>query len=152
MEGSIIIPPTPPIVFSDLEMLKFHWQNYQMRQSHFWRSFNNLILALGTLWSIPFIKPQLFNELYVFTLFFPLVALFLSFVGRRLLKSEYQRLKAVYEIVDRLTPLAYKPDYPLPKGNIGKIITTQVCIGLILISFTDILLVLAKLLDLFPKH
>lgn len=159
MEGSNIIPPpatpltpTPPGAFSDFEMLKFHWLNYQMRQSHFWRSFNNLILALGTLWTIPFIKPELFTELGIFALFFPLGALFLSFVGRKLLKAEYQRLKSVYEIIDKLTPYNYKPDYPKPKGSIGTIITTYICFGLILISCIDILLIVAKLLEWVPKH
>jgi hypothetical protein len=152
MEESINMSPTLPTGFTDLEMLKFHWQNYHLRQSHFWRSFDHLILALGTLWSIPFIKPGLFIDISVFILFFPLVALFLSVMGRKLLTAEYKRLKSVYDIIDKLTPIDYKPEFPIIKGSIGKIITTHICIGLILISITDILLVLAKLFDLFPKH
>src|SRR5688572_22285705 len=76
-----------------IDKTQLHWENYKMRQSHVWKSFDRLILAVVTLWAIPFIKLELFDSKYVIFLF-PIVALFLSFAGTFLLKAEYNRLIA----------------------------------------------------------
>lgn len=131
------------------EIMQFHWENYKMRQSHFWRSFERLILAVVTLWAIPFIKTSLIENKYI-VVFFPTVALLLSYIGRKLLKAEYSRLMAVMNKLKELGGESIDFSHQnnsarvqLNSGQIGKIILNQVCIGLIVLSIIDLLIIIS---------
>lgn len=137
---------------SKAEMMQLHWSNFQFRQSHIWRNLNRLIFATVVLWAIPFINPTLFKTLSIFILFFPFVAVFLSWTGRRLLKEEYQRLGVVIKKFDDLTPDIYKPDWSdIKKGKIGSIVFNEICYILISLSIVDLLLITGMLFFSFPQ-
>ena len=55
-----------------IEALNLHWDNYKMRQAHYWQSLNRFTLAIITLWAVPYVKPDLFNSLGKLILFFPM--------------------------------------------------------------------------------
>ena len=135
-----------------IDMLKMHWENYQMRQSHVWKSLERLIFAIVTLWAIPFIKPDLFKEKYIIFLF-PVVALFLSIVGLILLKAEYRRLRIVIERFDEFTPNRYKLNFKdgfkdknriihIKPGLIGKLMLNVICIGIIILSTANLIFII----------
>lgn len=143
------------------DILQLHWENYQLRQSHVWRSLERLILAVVTLWAIPFIKPELFKNIYII-LFLPIVALSLSLVGRRLLKAEYNRLIIVIvKFKELLTPEILRPDFEkgvkigakdikVKAGEIRSIMLNEICIGLIVLSFIDLLIIVGIISNVMP--
>lgn len=130
----------------DNDVFQIHWKNYEMRQAHFWQSFNRLTFAMVTLWSIPFIYPKLFEILEFFILLFPLIAIFLSVVGRLILAAEYKRLRRVLSKINQMTPRSYRVDFSgLKEGIVGRLMIKVVCLCFILISIADFALVLIRI-------
>jgi hypothetical protein len=133
-----------------IDKTQLQWENYKMRQSHVWKSFDRLILSVVTLWAIPFIKLELFSSRYVIFLF-PIVALLLSFAGTFLFMAEYNRLIAVFEKVkeddenlDFMNLKSGKKNTKLKTKQVGPIMLC-ICIGLIVLSFLDLFFIIAKL-------
>lgn len=131
-----------------MDPLQLQWENYKMRQSHVWRSFERLILIVVTLWAIPFVKPNLLAYKYIIY-FFPLVALFLSIAGKKLLQAEYNRLIAVS---DKIKDINSDLDFLILKSGkkskvkpnqIGRIMLNGICLWLIILSGINFLVILA---------
>jgi hypothetical protein len=140
-----------PTRMDNRERILFHWENYKMRQAHVWKSFDRLILAVVILWILPFIQIDLFKS-KIILLFFPAIAIFLSIVGRRLLKAEYERLMKVFI---KITVLDHTLDFNYPKSSSNSITKNQIggiiiriCTYLIYLSIVDLVLILLHILDL----
>lgn len=132
-----------------MDTIQFHWENYKMRQAHVWKSLDRLILAVITLWAIPFIKIELFDHKFIIFLF-PIVALGLSYFGKKLLKAEYDRLIAVFEKIkdedptlDFMKPKDKSRKVPITKPRVGDIMF-GICQGLISLSFLDLAFITVK--------
>ena len=131
------------------DITQLHWENYKMRQAHAWRSLDRLVLAVVTLWAIPFVRVEQFEGKYIIFLF-PLVALFLSYAGRKLLMAEYERSIAAFgKIKDENPSIDFRiskdgsENTKIIKGQIGGILK-NICGGLILLSVLDFLFIIAK--------
>ena len=84
------------------DILSFLWDEFQLRQRHYWRSFNRFGLAIVAINVVPYVKPDILAPLGSFVLIFPFTSLVLSIVSTWLLAAEYQRLRMVYQKYDEL--------------------------------------------------
>ena len=97
------------------EGLKILWEEYKLRQTHYWASFNRFALAVITVSTIPYIKPDLVNVLGKRVFFFPIVSCGITVVCSWILAAEYYRLRLVkteYDCIMRNSGLRRqgKPD------------------------------------------
>lgn len=131
--------------------VKFLWEDYKTRLTHYWSSFNRFALAVLTVLVIPYIRPEAVEPLGRSILFLPLTGLLLSLASTWLLGAEYQRLRAVKDKYDELIPSDYKPDPPnktflnrLFGRSIGKATTIMFGVGLVGLSAFDFYLLLSR--------
>src|SRR5262245_33044349 len=102
------------IIFSppeEKEAIKYIWDDFKMRQAHCWATFNRNALAIITILIVPYLKPDIMKPLGRAVLIFPIVGLILSLVSTWLLGAEYQRLRAVKELYERLLTDKYALKY-----------------------------------------
>ena len=84
------------------DILSFLWDEYQLRQQHYWSTFNRFGLAIVTINIVPYVKPDILAPLGSLALVFPFTSLVLSIVSTWLLGAEYQRLRMVRQKYDEL--------------------------------------------------
>jgi hypothetical protein len=77
------------------EAIHYLWDDYKMRQGHYWASFNRFGLAIITVLVLPYIKPENMKPLGRAVILFPIIGLVLSVLSMWLLGAEYQRLQAI---------------------------------------------------------
>ena len=98
----------------DDEAIKLLWEEYKLRQTHYWSSFNRFALSILTISVIPYIKPDIVKPLGKVIVVFPIVAFILSIGCTWLLSAEYQRLRMVREKYDELLTPEFQPS-PMPR-------------------------------------
>jgi hypothetical protein len=96
----------------NIDGIKILWEDYKMRQAHYWNSLSRFTLAVITLWVLPYVRPDIVKALGLFVLIFPAIAFLLSVASTWLLGAEYQRLRAVKQRLDSLANGMFTLDYP----------------------------------------
>lgn len=67
------------------------------------------------------------------------------------LRAEYERLAVIIQIFDKLTPNEYKPDFSsVKKGEIGRIMIKEICLGFLVLSIANLILIVAILFQFLP--
>ena len=90
------------------------WDEYKLRQTHYWSSFNRFSLAIITITVIPYVKTEIVGQLENMIYLFPIVAIFITWFCSWLLWAEYQRLSGVRKQIDALLPKAWeRPKFPV---------------------------------------
>ena len=84
------------------EIIDCLWRDYELRQKHYWTSFNRYGVAIIFILIAPYIKPENIKLLGMWVVIFPVVGLLLSLLSTWLLGAEYQRLRAVKEKYDSI--------------------------------------------------
>lgn len=108
-------PEKEPIsdgALSHQKALEFLWDEYKMRQTHYWSSFNRYGVAVIAILVVPYVKPDVGESLGPLVAIFPVVALLLSVAATWLLGAEYQRLRSAKERFEEHFPEAYRPEHP----------------------------------------
>lgn len=126
------------------------WDEYKLRQTHYWGSFNRYALTIITISVIPYIKPDLVEPLGMMVLVFPAVGLMLSLACCWLLGAEYQRLRMVRERYDELLTDQFQPPRMPIEGlwnrlvaqRIGNVTSLMFGLGLSLFEVVNSLLLL----------
>jgi hypothetical protein len=134
------------------EVIKIFWEDYKMRQAHYWSSLTRFTLAIITLWVLPYIRPDVVRLLGLLVLIFPAIALLLSVASFWLLGAEYQRLQAVKRRIEGFSDGVFKLTYPSERwwhkffgAPIGTITTWVFGFVFVALSLLDIcLLIYAK--------
>jgi len=131
------------------EAIKYLWEDYKMRQAHYWASFNRFALAIITVLVIPYIKPESVKPLGHSILFLPALGLILSLASTWLLGAEYQRLRAAKQKYEEILTEAYKPKHPHDNifheifgRNIGTATMLMFGIGFSALSIADLFILL----------
>jgi hypothetical protein len=122
MEKKIEDTTTPKL--EPREAIHYLWEEYKMRQAHYWASFNRFALAIITVLVIPYIKPENVESFGRSILFLPIFGLILSLTSTWLLGAEYQRLRSAKDRYVDLLAEDYKPKYPVAKNLLQRIYFT----------------------------
>jgi hypothetical protein len=150
------VPPNPAP--KPEEALRYTWEDYKLRQTHYWASVNRFAVAVITLLVVPHLQLAGVAALKDTLWFLPTIGMGLSVAATWLLGAEYQRLRSVklkYEWL--MTPL-YTPIHPTKTrwqricgGNIGMVTTLLFGVGFVGLSIVDFFLLEGweKLADLF---
>lgn len=125
-----------------LDAAKLYWEEYKLRQTHYWSSFNKFMLAVITIDVIPFVRPEIRTQLGNLTYFFPGIAVAVSLACMWLLGAEYQRLQSVRRKYDDLLgpenqrgPLETEGTWnELTEKPIGRVTSLGFGLGLIALS------------------
>lgn len=87
----------------DTEMIVgFLWKEFELRQQHYWETFDRLGLTIVAINIVPYIKPDIRELLGKLVLVFPISSFALSLFSSWLLGAEYQRLRMVYKKYEEL--------------------------------------------------
>jgi hypothetical protein len=105
-KGCEYVTPKQP---SGIEATKLLWEEYKLRQTHYWSSFNRYALSVITISVIPYVKPDVVKPLDELVLVFPVVGILLSLACCWLLGAEYQRLRMVRQKYDELLTKRFQP-------------------------------------------
>ncbi len=96
------------------DILACLWQEVKLRQEHYWSSFNRFALAIITINIVPYLKPELGDQLGRLIAVLPATSVLISLVCTWLLGSEYQRLRMVRNAYDdRVNRICSIPRMPL---------------------------------------
>ncbi len=136
---------------SEEQVLQALWDEYELRQTHYWSSFNRFALAILTVSVIPYVKPDLASMLGKLVAVFPVVSLLISLASSWLLGAEYQRLRMVRQKYDELLGSKYQiPRMPrdtvwerLVALRIGTATSVMFGIGFVLLSLINLIVLLA---------
>ena len=128
------------------EVLGRLWEEYKLRQEHYWSSFNRFGFAIVTINIVPYLMPDLITQLDTMIALFPASASLLSLVCTVYLGSEYQRLRMVRKAYDdRFLLFGEIPRMPLETWwerlvarRIGSATTVLFGIGLTLFSILNL--------------
>ena len=90
------------------------WEEFTLRQQHYWSSFHRFALAIITINVVPYVKPELSTQLGTLVIVFPFTAFLLSLATTWLLHAEYQRLQMVRQCYDALLR-GVAPIPPMPR-------------------------------------
>jgi len=132
------------------EAIKILWDDYRLRQEHYWKMLSQSSLAIITLWVIPYLKPEVLSMIGPFVYFFPFVAFILTLVVTWLLGAEYQRLAVIREEYDNLLEKRFGIKFVWPKTfrsqrifgwRIGRTTTYIFLFGFTLISLLDLFVI-----------
>jgi hypothetical protein len=77
-------------------------RNFELRQQHYWKTFDRLGLVIVAINIVPYVKPDIRVLLGKLVLAFPIASLALSLFSSWLLGAEYQRLRMVYKQYERI--------------------------------------------------
>lgn len=126
------------------EALNYVWEDYKLRQTHYWASVNRFGLAIIALLVVPHVQlnnaPALKGNLW----FLPLVGLALSVAASWLLGAEYQRLRSAKQMYEQLLTGEYTPRHPRGRfvywvfgRSIGIATTLLFSLGFVTLSIVD---------------
>lgn len=145
--GRPLDSPDTPFVPKPEEAMKYLWEDYKMRQTHYWGSVNRFALAIITLLAVPHVQFGAAAALRGSLWFLPTVGLILSLAATWLLGAEYQRLRSAKMKYEELLTSVYRPVHPkatfwqnLFGGNIGMLTTASFGIGFVGLSIVDLVL------------
>lgn len=137
---------------SEEKILDLLWDEFKMRQQHYWRSLSLFAVAIITLWIFPLLQHEVFRTIGRLILIFPVISFLVSILGGWLLGAEYQRMRPVKDEYDkRMLEQGFdrKTNYPYAKWpqkafkpKIGNVITFVFLVALSLLSILVFILFL----------
>ncbi|HEX5727085.1 MAG TPA: hypothetical protein VFX98_16530 [Longimicrobiaceae bacterium] len=95
-------PPGVPATLPSLEWAQLLFEEWRLRQEHFWSSlfrWGGVVVALTI---VPYLKPELATQLQGAVLLFPCLAAFMGLFGAWHLASEYARQRVVAAMLDEV--------------------------------------------------
>jgi hypothetical protein len=123
------------------DAIKLLWEEYKLRYSNYWGSFNRYSLAILTITVIPYIKPDNVKPLEELVIAFPVIAILLTIICSWLLGAEYQRLDMVRKKYDNLLTKKYRPVRLPKKTFIERLFAKRIGTRTTLVFFFGFLLI-----------
>ena len=108
------------------EATKLLWEEYKLRQTHYWSSFNRYALAVITISVIPYVKLDIVQPLGKMVLVFPVIGVLLSLACCWVLGAEYQRLRMVRQKYDELLTKRYEPPRMPQDGKWDRLVAHRI--------------------------
>lgn len=136
---------------TEIEFAKLYYDEFKYRHDMYWRHFFQFSTFISVLLAFPYLNADKFNNIGIYKVTFPILAIILTLVGAWNLAGEYERIRSTRDKLDELKGkyfIAQKIKFEgiklILKPHIGTVITLVYLFGFLSLSIFCLIIMICQ--------